>query len=134
MELPFRPGRTFAQYLVHMMKAAILLHHPTDWMSPDTRSAARGLANTQDVSFRFQNYMFAGDLLRLIKFVKLSSEFGQSAFLSLLCLPRVPSETLTIRMAGGSDRLADFSPHDFKALAGIRAIGHDVAEIFSTCE
>ena len=61
----FRPGRAFRLYLSHLMKATtILLHQPTDWMSPDIRSVARGLANAQDVSFRFQNYMFAVDLLR----------------------------------------------------------------------
>lgn len=118
----FRPGRTFSQYLSHLMKAPILLHQPTDWLSPKIRSVARGLANAQDISFRFQNYMFADELLRLIKFAKLPTELGQAAFLSVLGLLRVPSETLMIQLACGSDLLTDFSPHDTKILAGIRAI------------
>ena len=119
----FRPGRTFAQYLSHLMKATILLQQPTDWMSPDIRSVARGLANAQDLSFRFQNFMFAEHLLRLIRHVKLATEFGQAAFLSFLCLLRAPSETLMIRIAAESDLLTDFSPQEYKVLAGTRAIG-----------
>ena len=120
----FRPGRTFAQYLIHLMKACILIHQPTDWMSPDIRSVARGLANAQDLPFRLQNYLFAGELSRLIWFTKLSTELGQASFLSFLCLLRAPSETLFIRMAKDSDLLTDFSPHDFKVLAGARLVGN----------
>ena len=71
----FPPGRTFAQYLSHMMKAAILSHQPSDWMSPDIRSVARGPADAQDLSFRFRNFMSAEHLLRLIKHFKMTSGF-----------------------------------------------------------
>ena len=90
----FKPGRTFAQYISHIMKAAILMRESTDWMWPAIRSVARGLANAQNLSFKFQNYVFASDLLRLLKFAKLSTELGKEAFLSFALLLRVPSETL----------------------------------------
>ena len=80
----FKPGRTFSLYVSHLVKAAILMHDGTDWMCPAIRSVARGLANAQNLSFRFQNYMFALDLLRLLRFVKLSTDLGIAAFMSFL--------------------------------------------------
>ena len=93
----FRPGRTFAQYIAHVMKAAILIRRPTDWLAPSVRSVPRGLRNAQNLSFKFQNYLMADDLLRLLHVSNLSTEFGQAAFFSFLFLLRVPSETLWMR-------------------------------------
>ena len=62
----FKPCRALAQYMAHLMKAAVLLKRPPDWMCPEIKSVARGLANAQDLSFRFENFLFADDLLRLI--------------------------------------------------------------------
>ena len=104
------------------MKAALLLGSPTDWLSPSARSVARGLKNSHGVSFRFQNFMFAADLLHLLKSVSLTTEFGQASFLSFLFLLRVPSGTLQLRFAADSDALADFAPHRFKAIVGVRTI------------
>ena len=118
----FKPGRTFARYLSHVMKASILMREPTDWMCPAIRSVARGLASAQDLSFKFQNYVFASDLLRLLKFIKLSSELGLAAFLAFLLFLRVPSEALWMRVAPGSENLTEFTPQPFSVLAGIRII------------
>ena len=118
----FRPGRTYSQYLAHVMKASILLRHPTDWITPDVRSVAKGLANAQDLSFKFQNYMFAADLLRLITSVKLDNEFGLACFMSFLLLLRVPSETLLMRKADNSDFSTEFPPQDQKILVGVRMV------------
>ena len=118
----FRPGRAFAQYIAHVMKAAILIGYPTDCLSPSARSVARGLKNSHGLSFRFQNFMFASDLLHLLQSVSLTTEFGQAAFLSFLFLLRVPSGTLQLRFAADSDALADFSPQKFNDIAGVRTI------------
>ena len=63
----FRPGRTYSQYIAHGVKAAMLLRHPTVWRAPDVRSVARGLRNAQGLSFKFQNYLMADGLLRLLQ-------------------------------------------------------------------
>ena len=128
----FRPGKTFGLYLAHLMKAAILLHQPTNWITPDIRAVARGLKNAQDLPFRFQNFMFSDSLLALIRHIKLDNEFGLAEFLSFLLLLRVPSETLLIRLADEDGRIAEFSPQNHKILAGIRRIrggAHDGGQI-----
>ena len=78
----FRPVRNFAQYVAQVMKASILPGHPVDWRAPSARSVARGLKNSHGLSPRFQNFMFASDLLRLLKSAFLMTEFGQAAFSS----------------------------------------------------
>ena len=118
----FRPARTFKQYLAHVTKACILLHQPTGWLTPAIKSVARGLAAAQDVSFQFQNYIFAEDLLKLIKTVKLDNDFGMVCFFAFLPLLRIPSEALLMRRAGDSDSITDFPPQKHKILAGIRAV------------
>ena len=116
----FRPGRTYSQYIAHVMKAAILPRQPTDWLTPDVRSVARGLQNAHGLSFKFQNYLMADDLLRPLQVENLNTEFGQAAFLSFLFLLRVPSETLWMRKAGEFARLTEFSPQERKVLIGVR--------------
>ena len=106
----FQPGRAFQMYTAHLAKATILLKQPTDWKCPDIKSVMRGLKNAHDLSFRFENFLFAGDLLRLIRATKLTSEFGCAAFFSFLFLLRVPSETLSIRKATPEDRITDLAP------------------------
>ena len=118
----FRPGRTFGQYISHVMKAAILLRQPTDWLTPDVRSASRGLKNAQDLSFHFQNYILAGDRPRLLRTCKLTSDFGQAAFMSFLFLSRVPPEALKLLRADPTDRITEFPPKRVKALVGVRAV------------
>ena len=118
----FRTGRTFPQYIAHVMKAAILMRRPTDWLTPDVRPVARGLRNAQDLSSKFRNYLMADDLLRLLQSENLSTEFGQSDFFSILFLLRVPSGTLRMRRADDSARLAEFPPREHKVLVGVRGI------------
>ena len=48
-----------------MAKAAILSRQPTDWLTPDVRSAALGIEHPHDLSFKFRNYLTADDFLRL---------------------------------------------------------------------
>ena len=104
----FRPGRTFGQYIAHLMKAVILLRQPTDSLTPDVRSVPRGLKNAQDMVFRFRNFILVGDLPRLLRTPKLTSAFGQAAFLSFLFLIRVPSEALVLIRADSTDRISEF--------------------------
>ena len=118
----FRPTRTFAQYLAHVMKACILLHQPTGWMSPAIKSAARGLAAAQDLAFQFQNYISADDLLKLIKSAKMENDFGLVCFFSFLLLLRVPSDSLLMRRADDSGKITEFSPQKHKILVGVLTV------------
>ena len=119
----FRTGRTVAKYIANSTKAAIFLGFPTDWLSPAAISVARGLKNSRDLSFFCQNFMFASDLLRRLKSVSLTTEFGQADFLPFLLRLRVPSETHQLRFAADSDALENFPRRQFKALVGVRVIG-----------
>lgn len=104
------------------MKAAILTHVPTDWMFPAIRSLGSGLSDAQNLPFRFQNYMFASDLLRLLRFVKLTTDLAVEAFASFLLLLRLPSGTPQLRLSPGYGNLAEFTPHGHMVLAGIRMV------------
>ena len=116
----FRLVETFGLYLAHVMKAAILLGHPTDWPTLQAKSVANGLRRAVAKSFPFENFTMASDLMSLLKFAKLATDFGLSAPLSFLLILRVPSETLLARRASDEDRLTEFAPRDFKILSGIR--------------
>ena len=119
----FRPWKTFGPYVSHVAKATIILRFPTDWLNESIRSVARGLRKVAGQSFKFGNYVAAPDLLTLLKRVKLSPECGLAAFLSFLLLPRVPSETLLMRMASDTDRISEYCPRKFEILVGVRTIG-----------
>ena len=80
---------------------------------------SNGLRNAQVVSIRFPNFALSPGLPKLIKAEKLSSGFGQAAFLSYLLLPRVPPGT---RKADCSDLTTEFSPHASEILAGVRRV------------
>ena len=118
-----RPGRTFPNYIPHVATAAILLRQPTDRLTPDVRSVARGLRGARDLSSGFPNYLMADDFPILVQVSNLSAEFGQSAFFPFLSLLRAHSETLWMRRADYSDRLTEFSPHGHNVLVGVRAVG-----------
>ena len=106
----FRPGLTFGLYLSRLIKAAILLRRPTDWMGPEIRSTARGLVNAHDLPFLFQNYLSASDLARLIRRAKFPDPMGIASFPDALFLLRVPSDAISTRRATESDLLTDFGP------------------------
>ena len=119
----FSPGRSFGQYLSHVSKACQLLNLPLTWITPAVRGVAKGLANAQDISFRFDNFIQKELFIRLIRFELLSSEVGRLFYLSYLFLLRVPSEGLPIQRAAVSDVITTKAPQEGKALLGIRVIG-----------
>ena len=63
----FEPGRIFAMYVARLAKADIQHTHPTYWARPYIKAVAIGLTNAQDLLCKFGNFLFAGDLLRLLK-------------------------------------------------------------------
>ena len=87
-----------------------MFRQPTDWLTPAAHSVSRGVRGAQDLSFKFQNYLMADDLLRLLQVSNLITEFEQAAFFSFLFLLRAPSEALWMRKADQSDRLTGFPP------------------------
>ena len=119
----FSPGRSFSHYLAHLPKACQLMNLPLTWITPSVRGVAKGLANAQDVSFRFDNFIQKDLLVRLIRAETLSSEIGRLFYLAYLFLLRVPSEGLPIRRASIGDIIVTKSPQSEKALMGIRFIG-----------
>ena len=118
----FAPGRTFGHYLAHVSKACQLMNVSTSWITPAIRGVANGLANAQDVSFRFDNFVQKELLTRLIRFETLSTEIGRLFYLSYLFLLRVPSEGIPIRRAALTDIILTKSPQSTMALMGIRFI------------
>ena len=71
------------------------------------------------MSFAFENFTMASDLLNLLKVAKLDSPFGLAAFLSFLLQLRVPSETLLMRLVAPTDRMSELSRQDFDILDGL---------------
>ena len=115
------------------MKASILLRQHTDWVTAEILSVSKGLRNAHVVAFRCPNFALVPDLLKLIRVAKLSSEFGQAAFLSFLLILRVPSGTLQMRQAGDSDPITEVSPRAFKVLVARPTrggYGHAHSQIF----
>ena len=114
------PGDTFRNYIQHLAKACLLLDLDTFWLTPAVRNLAKGLESSSDASFKFPNFIFSKDLLRIIDRETLGIQFGQICYLSYLFPLRVPSETLQIRWAYRDDPLAEFSPQTDRSLMGIR--------------
>ena len=114
----FKPNPTYGLYLSHVQKAFHVLGRPVDWLTPRVRAAATGLKNLQNNSFRFPNYIFSDDLLRILEKMKLNSELGAICYLSFLFSLRIPSETFEIRRSFLDDRISEFPPQSEKVLIG----------------
>ena len=83
---------------------------PLTWIAPAARWAAKGLANAQDVSFRFGNFIQKELFVRLIRYEALSTEIGRLFYIAYLFLLRVPSESLPIRRASTVDIISTELP------------------------
>ena len=116
----FRCTPTFGLYLNHVKKAAVLLGQDTSWHDTEMKAIAKGLANAQDKSFAFSNYVFSQDLMGILEWETWHSPLAQVAFLSYLFSLRVPSETLHLRKATKYDKLLKFEPQEQKVLMGIQ--------------
>ena len=108
----FSPGRTFGIYSAHLSKACQLMDLPLTWLAPAVRGAAKGLANPQDVSSRFDNFTQKDLLVNMVQFETLKSEIGRLFYLSYLFLLRAASEGLPIRRAANGDIITTKSPMD----------------------
>ena len=49
---PFRSGKPFGRYLAHVMKAAIRVRRPTDWLTLNIKWASKGARLESGKSFR----------------------------------------------------------------------------------
>ena len=107
-------------YLRHLQKESFLLGQPINWMSPEVKTIATGLANAQDKSFQFPNFTQSKDLIAILRHAKLDNELGQLFLMAYLLSLRSPSEALTTRRAFANDPLVQFTPQEDKALIGIR--------------
>ena len=116
----FNPGGTFRNYIQHLAKACFLMDMDTFWLTPAVRNLAKGLESSLDTSFRFPNFIFSKDLLKILDHETIDSQFGQLCYLSYLFSLRVPSETLQIRRAYHDDPLTQFVHQEDRALMGIR--------------
>ena len=121
----FSPGRTFAQYISHLAKACQLLNLPNSWLTPAVRAVSRGLANAQDLSFRFDNFIQRDLFVRMMNFESLRTETGRLFYIAYLFLLRVPSEGLPCIRAEATDILTTKSPQVHQAILGCRMIGEE---------
>ena len=121
----FSPGRTFAQYISHLAKACHPLNLPNSWLTPAVRAVSRGLANAQDLSFRFDNFIQRELFIRMMRFESLMTEAGRLFYIAYLFLLRVPSEGLPCVRADITDILTTKSPQVRQAILGCRLIGEE---------
>ena len=121
----FKPGRSFGQYLAHLIKGCQILGISTDWNTAAVAAVCKGLRKAQDLSFQFRNYLSRPCMIRLIEHESLSSEFGILAILSFIFVLRVQSECLPIRRASLEEPLLPRTPQTYQALIGLRETGHD---------
>ena len=119
----FNPGRSFGQYLSHLIKGCQIIGAPTDWNDDAVSAMARGLRKAQNLSFAFENYIFRPCLVRFINHETLQSEFGLLGYLSFLFLLRVQSEGIPIRRASLYEPLLERAPQLHPALIGVRDVG-----------
>ena len=119
----FNPGKSFGQYLGHLIKACQIIGVPTDWHDSAVSAMAKGLRKAQDLSFSFENYIFRPCLIRFINHETIQSDFGLLGYLSFLFLLRVQSEGIPIRRASLYDPLLERVPQKYPALIGVRDIG-----------
>ena len=112
----FRCTPTFGLYLNHVKKASILLEQDTSWHD----AIAKGMANAQDRSFAFPNYVFPHDLIKLIEWETWHSPLAQVDFLSYLFSLRAPSDALQLRKAASPGKLLKFTQQREKFPIGIK--------------
>ena len=118
----FKPGRTFGGYVAHVAKACQLLNIPPTWHNAAVRGVIHGLENAQDVSFKFENYIFKRLFRKILAHETLISEFGRLCYLAYVFILRLPSEALPAIRASPSADLLKRSPlpDEIQALIGSR--------------
>lgn len=118
----FAPGKTFAQYIDHLPKARQIVNLPNSRSTPTARVVSKGLANAQDMSCRFGNFIQRELFFRLIRFETLKTDVV-GLFYSPYLLLRVPSKGLPIFRAAVSDIPTTKAPQEVQSLMGCRTIG-----------
>ena len=118
----FNPGKTFGLYVNHLAKACQILDIATDWYGNSVRAIARGLFNVQDLSAKFDNFIFKEIFAALIRHEGLDTEIGRLFYVSFVFLLRVQSEGLPMKRASSIDRLSDKSPTNDQSLIAIRDV------------
>ena len=95
----FNPGKTFGLYVNHLAKACQILDIATDWYGDSIRAISRGLSNIQDLSVKFDNFIFKEIFVALINRGGLDTEIGRLFYVSFIFLMRVQSEGLPMQRA-----------------------------------
>ena len=123
----FKPGRTFGGYVAHLAKACQLLDIPPLWYNSAVKGVILGLENAQDVSFKFENYIFKRLFRKILAHETLSSEFGRLCYLAYVFILRLPSEALPVCRASSQDDLLKRTPlpDGTPALIGCRFLQDD---------
>lgn len=116
----FNPGKTFGLYVAHLSKACQLLGFPLNWFTAPVRGAIRGLINAQDISFKFENYIFKSLFRAIIARETLNSEWGRLFYLAYVFILRLPSEALVAVRAGPTDQLMKMSKLAHQSALGLR--------------
>ena len=106
----FNPGRTFGGYVAHLSKACQLLNINLSWYNSAVRGVIHGLENAQDVSFKFENYIYKRLFRKILAHETFSSEFGRLCYLAYVFILRLPSEALPAHRASPAAELLRRSP------------------------
>ena len=106
----FKPGRTFGGYVAHLAKACQLLDIPPLWYNSAVKGVILGLENAQDVSSKFENYIFKRLFRKIIAHETLSSEYSRLCYLAYVFTLRLPSEALPACMASTQEDLLKRPP------------------------
>ena len=118
----FKPGGSFANYLAHLSKACQLLQIPPTWLTCAVRGVAKGLENAQDLSLKFENYMFKPLFRSLMNHESLNTEWGRLFYLAYVFILRLPSEALPARRAAAGDSLLSRHPLPHQAVLSLRSM------------
>ena len=91
------------------------------------------MGNAQNVSFKFENYIFNRLFRKILDRENLCSEFGRLCYIAYVFILRLPSEALPDVRAAPTDDLLKRSPPpgNFQALIGIRFFRMIPKELFS---
>ena len=121
----FNPGGTSGLYVNHLAQEFQILDIATAWYDNSILDIAKDICNIQDLSVKFDNFIFKEVSVALILQECLGEEFGRLFYFPFVFSIRVQSEGPLVKRATSTDRLLGKSPIIDQALIAIRDIGGD---------
>ena len=116
----FSPGKTFALYVNHLVKACHLMGIDNSWKTDIITALAKGLRNKVNPRVRFHNSLAPKILDKIIRHETWSSELARLCYVTFLFLLRLPSEALPLTRALPNELLLSPDIPSSKAVIGLR--------------